>query len=451
MPSETMRTTFLPRILVLLAALLLGGCAASQLPGFQNTYKGYNVPEPLVATIRHELKRNGLPNAQVTRDSVGRIRLVGNYQNEDEVDRAFFIVQSIVGIKSTSPFYPENVKEKRWEIQAGQALAAHARAVRNRPAAAVKRALVIGINTFRDGRLTPILGEDDARRVKAEAEKAGYRTTALLGPQATKAGIEAALKRFKDEIGPNDTVLLYVSSHGGIPTPSPRARDARKMSIMAYDTGNPNAQGRDFQFSVFDTSVPDTRLQEVAQMPSRQTRLIIDTCYSGEILKGIPDDSARYILEANGGMPERAGISMAAWSGEAYESKGIHFTEDADSGRQAQRQNARATPTNASRFTIITATSDGEESWGPSAGGSFPSPLDPAKRLHGSFFTQAFFEYLAKFDGHIEPAFDEARKFTVQRVANIPPMPGYRGPLPLRQVPRLNPPLPAGDPTSIYE
>lgn len=449
-----MRTTSLHRTLVLLGALLLGGCAASQLHGFQNAYQGYSVPEPLVATVRYELKRNGLPNAQVTRDNAGRIRLVGGYQNEDEVDRAFFIVQSVVGIKSTSPFYPENVKEKRWEIQAGQALTAHARAVRNRPAPPAKRALIIGINTFRDKRMQPILGEDDARRVKLEAEKANYRVTALLGQQATKANIETALQRFKDEVGPSDTVLIYVSSHGSMPIPSPRRQDARKMSIIAYDTGNLNAKGRDYAISVFDTAVPDTKLQEVAQMPSRQTRLIIDTCYSGEILKDIPDDSARYILQANGGVPERAGISMAAWTGAAYESKGIHFSADAESGKQGRRQDVRATqatPMDLSRYTIITATSDGEVSWGPSAGGSFPSPLDPGKRLQGSFFTQAFFEYLNKFDGHIEPAFDAARAFTVKQVASIPPAPDYKGPVPMRQIPRLNPPLPAGDLSSLYE
>ncbi|QEZ44887.1 caspase family protein [Cupriavidus oxalaticus] len=449
-----MRMTSLHRTFVLVGALLLGGCAANQLPGFQNAYKGYNVPEPLVATVRHELKRNGLPNAQVTRDNAGRIRLVGSYQNEDEVDRAFFVVQSIVGIKSTSPFYPENVKEKRWDIHAGQALTAHARAVRNRPAPAAKRALIIGINTFRDKRITAILGEDDARRVKMEAEKASYRTTALLGQQATKANIEAALKRFRDEVGPNDTVLIYVSSHGTMPVPSPRLRDARKMSIIAYDSGNPMASDRDFPMSVFETSVSDIKLQEVAQMPSRQTRLIIDTCYSGEILKGIPDDSRRYVLEANGGVPERAGISMAAWTGEAYEAKGIRFAEAASRGTQAQQQDARGTqipPGDINRYTIITATSDGEESWGPAAGGSFDSPVSPGKRLQGSFFTQAFFEYLAESNGHIEPAFNKARQFTVQKVAGIPAAPNYKGPLPIRQVPRLNPPLPAGDPSSIYE
>jgi len=448
-----MPISHIPRALVLAGALLLGGCAASQLHGFQNAYQGYSVPEPLVTTIRNELKRAGLPNAQVTRDSVGRVRLVGNYQNEDEVDRAFYIVQSVVGIKSTSPFYPDNIKEKRWEVQAGQALTAYARAVRSQPAPPTKRALIIGINTFRNPRIASILGEDDARRVKFEAEKASYRVTSLLGAQATKANIEKALQQFKDEVGPNDTVLIYVSSHGSMPIPSHRP-DARKMSIIAYDSGNPNAKGPEYMLSLFDTAVADTKLQEVARMPSRQTRLIIDTCYSGEILKGIPDESAKYILQANGGIPERAGISMAAWTGPAYESKGIHYSSGSETVARSTRRgkdNADASAADLSRYTVITATSDGEESWGPAAGGSFPSPLDDSKKLQGSFFTQAFFEYLEKFNGHIEPAFDAARTFTARKVASIPPGPNYKGPVPIRQVPRLNPPLPAGDKSSIYE
>jgi methylmalonyl-CoA mutase N-terminal domain/subunit len=66
----------------------------------------------------------------------------------------------------------------------------------------VKRALIVGINTFQDNRLSPILGEDDARLVQREAEKAGYRSVTLLGREATKANIEAALDRMKRELGP---------------------------------------------------------------------------------------------------------------------------------------------------------------------------------------------------------------------------------------------------------
>ncbi len=440
-----MKLGLLRRIL-LLVPLLLGGCAASQLPGFQNAYHGYNVPEPLVARIRTEFLKNGLPGAQVTRDNVGRIRLAGSYRDENEVDLAFVIVQSVVGIKSTSPLYPENIQEKRWEAEARRALERHAQPGRSQ---GVNRALIVGINNFLDGnRLKPIMGEDDARLVKSAAEKAGYRTTTLLGPQATKKNIEDALQRVSKELGPNDNLLIYISSHGNPPIPSHQGNDARKMSIAAYDSGDPSFNGTktDYLVKVHQTSVPDTKVQELARMPTRQTRVIIDTCYSGEILKGIPDPSASYILQTNGGVPERAGISMAAWSGPAYASKGIVLDDSPTRSRTSDRQAVQVSAPD-TRYTIITATSDGEESWGPTQGGSFASPVNPGKRLQGSFFTQSFFEYLGHYGGHLEPAFKAARNFTASKVAQeVAPQVKRE----VRQTPRLNPPLPAGDPSNLY-
>ena len=42
----------LHNILILAGPILLGGCAASQMHGFENAYQGYSVPEPLVEQIR---------------------------------------------------------------------------------------------------------------------------------------------------------------------------------------------------------------------------------------------------------------------------------------------------------------------------------------------------------------------------------------------------------------
>jgi hypothetical protein len=254
----------------------------------------------------------------------------------------------------------------------------------------------------------------------------------------------------KQEVRPNDTLLIYISSHGTLPTPSPRAPDARKMSIAAYDTGDASVRGTtEFKLKVHATSVADTKVQELAQMPTRQTRVIIDTCYSGEILKGIPDESAQYVLKTNGGVPERASISMAAWSGETYSPKGIFFAEDKSTKSAKPSKDttvSAAQQADLSRYTIITATSDGQLSWGPSAGGDFESPVDPTKRLKGSFFTQAFFEYLGQNGGHIAPAFAAAQQFTYNRVVTIPPPDG-----PVQQRPRLNPPLLSGDVSSMYD
>lgn len=451
-----MKIGLLRRIMALLVPLLLGGCAANQLPGYENTYQGYSVPESLVAKIRTELGKNGLPNAQVTRDNVGRIRLSGSYRNEDEVDKAFVIVQSVIGIKSTSPLYPENIQEKRWEAEAKRALERHAQILGNSSAPAVKRALIVGINDFLYQDLASILGEDDAKTMDSAARKAGYRTTTLLGKQATKKNIEDALERLSKDIGPNDSLLIYISSHGTPPTPSYKGGDTRKMSIIAYDTEHhKKGNSTDNAVRLHLTSVPDTKVQALAQMPTRQTRVIIDTCYSGEILKGIPDESARYVLKTNGGVPEQVGISMALWTGPAYASKGIVFADDNPSvtknrtgGKPAGAPRTGSAPYDINRYTVITSTSDGQEAWGPSKGSSFASPVNPGKRLQGSFFTQAFLEYLDQYGGHLEPAFKAARDFTATKVAQEVAQQVKR---PVQQTPRLNPPLPAGDSSNLYQ
>lgn len=409
------------RPLFVLVLLLLTGCAASQMHGFENTYYAYNVPQPLLDKITLKLRQEGLVNARIGRDSVGRVQLAGSYQTEDEVDRAFLIVQSIVGLKSTSPFYPENIRQKRWELEASQQLARIAQAERSPTLPGRRIALVIGINTFRDSlHLLPIQGEDDAAVVQRAAEWAGYAVTSLLGRDATKANIERALHSIDADLRPTDNLFVYVSSHGEQPLPSANGGDERKMSIVAWDSGDVAIKSKsDYELNLHKTAVSDVLLQQLAKKPTRNTRIVIDTCYSGEMLKGLPDESAGYIARTNGGVAERAGISMASWTGKSYTSKAIRFSEDApaqakaNGGAKPKVNPAASNAIDSERaYTIITATSEGEQSLGPPVEiGEFSLP-DPPRRLRGSFFTQAFFAYLELYNGQVEPAFAAARDFT---------------------------------------
>ena len=415
-------TNSLLRVLAVLSALLLGGCAASQMHGYEHTYLAYKVPQPLLETIELKLRQNGLVNARLARDSVGRVRLAGMYANEDEVDRAFVIVQSIVGIKSTSPFYPENVKLTRWETEAGQALGANVLASRsdNRPGRRI--AFVVGINTFKDGEhFKPIPGEDDARVVTRSAEKAGYAVTSLLGSQATKVRIEAALARIESELRPQDSLFIYISSHGTQPLPTPQGGDNRRMSIVAWDSGDAAINNKtDYYLNLQRTAVSDTLVQRLAKKPTKNTRILIDTCFSGEMLRGLPDASAGYIARANNGAPEQASIALASWTGPAYTSKGIRqaFDTPAAAGGQGVARATLADELGTERaYTIITATSEGEESLAPGNPDSI-FELDH-RRLKGSFFTQAFFAYLDEAQGHVEPAFEKAREFTRRKAQEV--------------------------------
>lgn len=417
------------RLLAVLGALLLAGCAANQLPGFQNTYYSYNVPESLLGRIKLKFREYGLVNARIARDNVGRVQLKGSYKNEDEVDRAFIIVQSIVGIKSTSPFYPEDIKETRWGIGAGNALAEHAKANRTVSAKPQKRALIIGINKFLNfGPKANIYGEDDAKVAKKAAEKAGYIVTGLLGERATKSAIEAALRKIEGDLGPDDSLFIYISSHGNPPVQSKRSIDDRKMSIVAWDT-SPNKNGKkpndetDYDINVQETSVSDTLVQRFKDMPTRNTHILIDTCYSGDILGTmLNDESKEYILKTNEGQPERASIAIPSWK-PLYVSKGIQYNSESKSTSSTKYQNKSERKdvryNDATRYTIITATSADQKSWGPSDG-NFLSPVAPNATLKGSYFTQFFFEYLRKFNGDVEQSFKAAQDATEIAASKIP-------------------------------
>jgi Caspase domain len=412
---------FCKRISLVVGALLLSACAASSLPGYQNAYRSYSVPQSLVDRINAKFREHGLNQASVTRDSTGRIQLIGTYRDEDEVDTAFIIVQSIVGLKSTSPFYPQNIQHKRWEVEAGKALEASVHASAPRSGVPVKRALVVGLNHFGDPYHIPdIQGRDDAVVVQDYLRRAGYNVTTLLDERATQASIENALNTLDRSIGPNDDVFIFISSHGAPPVPTPGGADQRKMSIIAYDSGGKNTMAMtdetEFNLYIQRHAVPDTLVQDVARRPSRTTRVIIDTCFSGDMLEDIEDESTAYILKTNGGKKEVAGVSLASWTTPDFTSKGIHFASDkpdeAAGGRGSKA--SAAVDRNRNGYTIITATSADEHSWGPAAGKTFESPVG-AGRLNGSFFTQSLFAYLNTTDGRLDPAFRDAKVFTSQK------------------------------------
>ncbi|MEJ6001652.1 caspase family protein [Paucibacter soli] len=405
--------------------LLLGGCASPQMPGYQSGYQGHQVPEHLIERIRLKLREHGLPEASVARDMVGRVQLLGRYRDEDEVERAFLIVQSIVGLKSCSPQYPSEVRQRHWEREAVQAMAEHARRLTQarrqaQDSGSRKLALVVGINEFMDSaHLRPIQGEDDARLVATQLGRAGYEVSALLGAQANKAAIEAALLRMGERLGPADSLFLYISSHGNPPLPSPKGQGQHRMSIAAYDSGDvggrPSRDATEYLLKLQASSVHDRLVQRLARQASRVTRVLVDTCYSGDMLTDMDADSRAQMLRANGGRVDVEGVSLAAWSADAPPSG----------------------------YAFITATSEGQESLGPPVRpGLFASPLDPQRALRGSFFTQAFFDYLAHYQGLIQPAFEAAQRFTAAQALAVSA--GSR-----QQLPRLFSTL-AADDNNLY-
>ncbi|MBB2484479.1 caspase family protein [Mitsuaria sp. WAJ17] len=375
--------------------LSLAGCVApQQVRGYERVYQAHQLSDQQLAQLQARLRAEGLAEARVARDTVGRAQLLGRYASEEQVETAFVLAQALLGPTAVSPFYPTDIAERRWEREAALALQAHAQARQRQAPPSRRRALLIGINQFLDDRhLRPLQGEDDARRVQQYLARAGYETTALLGPEATRGAIESAIAAVGRALGSDDELFIYVSSHGALPLPGPAGGDDRRMSIVAYDSGDAmgprSRDAAEYLLRLQRSSVRDSLLQDLAQRPSRQTRALIDTCYSGEMLQSLRQEP----LPA-GLAEQREGIALQPWAATA----------------RAQR----------SRYTLLTATSPGELALGPPPReGSFESPLRSGRRLRGSFFTQLLFECLEQRQGLLQEAFADAERLTAQLARQV--------------------------------
>ena len=387
-------------------ALLLAGCAAKMHQDFENVYQRYQVPDELVAKVRENFRRFGLGAADVSRDRLGRLQLAGRYANEDEVDRAFVIVQNLVGLQATSMVYPTDVREKAWEQATSQAFERFIQRQRPAPPArdivppapgGRKFALIIGVGQFSDPRVPALPGaEKDASTLDALLRmQGGYRSTdvvVLRNAQATRAAIRVQLVRLAQEPGPADTVFVFIASHGVQPIPDPRFPDVRKYPVLAYDsrTSSPVA--------MYDTALHDTHLIDlVKNSRAREVVVVVDTCFSGNVFARVPDlqlggaASERFIRGVNGGDLDRDAVSAAALARRWV----------------ANPAGAAAPGEGGVRMSLMSASGPGEES--QESGGVLPAPS--GRRFEGGVFTQSFSEGLRIYRGDVSEAFAYSQAF----------------------------------------
>lgn len=414
------------RWMVVVAVIFLAGCAASSMPGYQNVYKKYDVPEVLVTQIKNDFHRFGLMNASVKRDNTGRIQLAGNYKNDDEVDLAFSIVQSKVGLKSTSPFYPENVKEKTWEREINQALESKFTNENRTIEVSRKFALIIGIGRFKHGAeadsnnekllldrrgsprgsIPPLPGALDAEVAARAAEKSHYKVIKLIDQQATKQNIDRNIDELLAKLRPNDYLFVYISSHG---LPTPDRANGTKMAVVAYDTNPSDVKSR------MDSTVKDSKILALSKRPTKLTRMIIDTCYSGNIWQDKSAEAKSYISMVNNNSPDVKGIAPGR-----YATKGLFLSDGVSENSEIKVANSKFKNDS---VVIMTATGpNGEQSMAGRVNENYAFEMmdgGKEKTMHGSFFTQAFFAYLDKYNGELEPAFYDAQKFTSGKVSEL--------------------------------
>jgi hypothetical protein len=225
----------------------------------------------------------------------GRLTLTGNYKDRNEVEIAFAIARSVVGVRRLAPTTPERIRERLSGAQ--QAFQdAIGRIPAGRPAPSTpkrqpepaKHALVVGINSFT--KAAPLLhAEKDARDYYALLvdPKGGAvppdNITLLVGREATAKGIKNGLEKISDRAGPGDRVYAMFSTHG---TPNALGR----FDLIATDSEfSQGPQGA--VYTNRETVVTDEDLIGFVSSLSQRgaiVYLVLDACYSGKAFASVP-------------------------------------------------------------------------------------------------------------------------------------------------------------------
>ncbi len=359
-----------------------------------------SVTDAHIQQINQQFAQKGVPNGFVALDSYGRLELKGDYEDEMQVDRAFSIAQSVVGVKWVSPVTPENIKVKEWERRLGS-LFSRAAVLKpqvrgDAPVGPVRNryALVVGVGKFKNG-ITPLQYSvrDATLFYRFLLEQAGFtknNTYFLADQNATSSSIVKYLNGIRNTAQEDDLVVVYMSSHG---TPPDKFGG---VYIVTYDTEvNPRER-------VWHTAVAETALKDfVENLRARRLVMVLDTCYSNGAYRAIPGFLPPGGKSLGvGGENEGYGVSTAQGK-RLFGAKDIVLE---DQPRQAASTGKSIDGSQESYGKVlISASSSGEKSW-------------ESDQLRNSVFTYYFVDGMKRYDGSVKDAFDYSKPRTTQRV-----------------------------------
>ena len=142
-------------------------------------------------------------------------------------------------------------------------------------------ALLVGISSFKDPGINPLeYAHEDAKELTRllESERAGHlppeNVVLLTNEDATTGAIRGAIeKHLKGKAGKNDTVVLFIASHGA----TFKVGDNNKGFIITYDTSaqDPSTSG-----------IPMDDIRQLFQNELSKVRrllLYVDVCHAGKI------------------------------------------------------------------------------------------------------------------------------------------------------------------------
>lgn len=258
---------------------------------------GWTVTAVELDEVRAALRGSGIRDADAGLGADGRVTLTGQYRDRAEVELAFSVARSIVGVRRLAPTTPERIKERL--PGAAQSLADAIRRIpkesgpalpldggRARPPS--KYAVIVGINSFTKASAL-VYAEKDAQDYHAfltDPRGAGVPSAnarLLVGRDATARAIRAALQEISSRAGPGDRVYAMFSTHG-------TGNAYGRFDLIATDTQfarGPNGSVHTER----ETVVGDEALIDFVSSLTRRgasVYLVLDTCYSGKAFAAIP-------------------------------------------------------------------------------------------------------------------------------------------------------------------
>ncbi len=174
-------------------------------------------------------------------------------------------------------------------------------------------ALVVGISSFQDKAFEPLsYAASDAHRMAAylaDPKGGGFKPQdiiVLLNEQATRANILRQTRLIVKQSQPQDTVLLYFSSHGAY-------TKEHEASIVCHDSRSTGQDGRFGPIVKADSVLLRANLHRfLRHLPARKRAVVVDVCHGADAtagltyqppkLDGFPPDS-----EAESGPDKAAG------------------------------------------------------------------------------------------------------------------------------------------------
>jgi hypothetical protein len=360
------------------------------------------VEDSHINRINELLLSGGINGGFAELDQFGRVQLKGAYEDEREVDRAFSVAQTVVGIKWVSPVTPENIKVKEWERRFGN-LFSRANVLKpvsrgDDPPGPIRNryALVVGVGEFMSTIPKLHFAVQDANtfyQFLIDPGRGGFprsNVTFLTNQNATKKNISMALERLKRMAGPDDLVAVYMSSHG---TPPEKFGG---VFIVTYDT---EIKPRE---KVWHTSISESILRDfIENMQAKRLVMILDACYSNGAYSKVPG-----FLPPGGkslGASDTEGYGISPQYGRRLLGAKDIVLDDESPKITASARSKSFNGQDGWGRVLIGASGAGEQSW-------------ESDQLNNSIFTYYFLEGLNKNNGAVKNAFYYAKPRVTQRV-----------------------------------